>query len=110
MAKSRDLTKLADDVRAIYRVEHVLTLGDPESLSKRHGLQPHVVGDVINAMTALGRAPGARRLRTQYKLPGTCPSLDDQFDDHCPAHQPPRIARDGGRAGWTTLGRSGQSR
>ena len=69
--------KLADDVRAIYRINHVLTLGDLDSLVRRHGLQAHVVGDVINAMTAMGASPGTRALRPEFKSPGTCPKLDE---------------------------------
>lgn len=77
MASKYDLTKLAEEVRAIYRVDHVLTLGGLDALAKRYGLQPHVVGDVINAMTAMGATPGARALRPEFEAPATCPKLDE---------------------------------
>ncbi len=77
MASEDNLTKLADDVRSIYRTDHVLTLGDLDSLAKQHRLQPHVVGDLINAMTTTGAAPGTRVLRPEFRMPGACPNLDE---------------------------------
>ena len=75
------LKRIADDVRLLYRVDHVLTLGDLDSLAQRHGAKPHVVDAVVAAMTAFGAAPGARSLRPEYRLPASYPAdLSDLAD------------------------------
>ena len=68
------LKRIADDVRRLYRVDHVLPLGDLDLLAQRHGARPHVVDAVVSAMTVFSATPGARTLRPEYQPLESYPS------------------------------------
>jgi hypothetical protein len=68
------LRLIAEDVRRLYLVDHVLTLGDLDLMARRHGAKPHVVDAVVSAMTAFGTTAGTRTLRPEYRKPASYPS------------------------------------